>query len=59
MVRVITTQKIKPDGKFTNACELIIQDCQDIQQAGQDERLVNLASDIIEKLAELEKFYVD
>ena len=59
MVKVITTQKIKPDGKFTTACELIIQDCTDIQQSGQDEKLVDLATAIIEKLTELENFYVD
>ena len=59
MVKVITTQKIKPDGKFANACELIIQDCQDIQRTGQDEKLIELATDIIERLMELENFYVD
>ena len=59
MIEIVTVQKIKTDNKFNNACDIIIQDCQNIQQSGQDEKLIALATEIIEKIDELEKFYVN
>ena len=58
MVEIITTQKIKTDNKFNNACDLIIQDCMEIQKESVDNTLTDLATNIIEALEKLEQYYV-
>ena len=59
MLNLITTQKINPDNKFLNAVDEISKGCYEIQESGVDEKLVDIATGILEKLEDLEKYYAD
>lgn len=59
MVTIITTNKIKIDGKFENAVNEIISSCQEIQSNATDEALVDIATEVIMSLDNLEKYYAN